>query len=127
MPICSESGLIFISADRYRGVGVVFNEFKKGFSEIPTEKRILCAHSGRSFQIGQEVSSVIKAKITKSLFLESDHQDSEATMLFVENYIASCKNGEAVIVVVDRKKFNYIRKHLRVLAGYFVGDFYTLK
>lgn len=124
----NDHGLVFVSSERFLGSEMLAREFQKGLelSHKKFEARILCAHTGKSYEVAKEIGDSIKIPLTPSVFLESN-KHPETTLVFVENYASACKNGELVFVVVNRNQFQYVRKHIREMAGYFVGSFYTVK
>ena len=123
-----EHGLVFVSLDRFKGPDALAKEFDKGLEMFPQKPKtcVLCAHSGRSYEVAKAISNRMHTDLLPSSFLESN-RDPETALIFVEKFSASCNDGELVFVVVNRNQLNYVRKHIREMAGYMVGNLYAVR
>ncbi|HRY36824.1 MAG TPA: hypothetical protein P5230_03040 [Candidatus Magasanikbacteria bacterium] len=126
----SESGIVFVSANHCQNPEMVVEEFDRGIKDFAIkkpEKRVLCAHTGQSYEIGRKISDCMQIKPIASSFLEAEH-DQKAMISFIKNYASACTNGELVYVVVNFNQMKFIRKNFNDhLACYFVGKRYGIR
>jgi len=124
-----KGGLVFVACDRFGGTDLLVKEFEKGLVITPgkIETRILCACSGKSFEIGKQIGASIHAPICFSSFLSEDKNPKTMT-LFLENCAKTCHKNELVFVSLLLRQMRYVRKHIQeTMAGYYVGRSYGIR